>query len=128
MDPKESEIIEILSDTEDEVEIIVPTSSTSKRPPPIEIEDDEARFSNELQRAIEASKKVPNPATSSQPEASTSTDAQKSSFISERAALEKARLERQKRLMGESFFEDDRPSKKSFVLPPSSLCIWLRKG
>ena len=83
-------------------------------------QNEEQQFQAELQRAMEASRPVdqPTPAQSST----------QSSFLSERAQLEKARLERQKRLRGEvgdDAGEDAPPLKRQ--QPSSSSRVRLDK-
>jgi tyrosyl-DNA phosphodiesterase-1 len=98
--PKKQDIIVIDSDS-DEIEE--------------EEEDDEKRFQADLQRALEASKVLSQSPSVPQPPATEQTSEQPkpapSSFLSERARLEKERLERQKRLRGEAGLEDMKTAK-----------------
>lgn len=83
--------------------------------------DSDDQFEADLQRAIEASK-VASQSTSSPGPIQPTTQPQ-STFISERAQLEKARLERQKRLRGDveeeepdsDDAEDVRPAKRQHI-------------
>ena len=77
---------------------------------PIVISDDEdADFQRDIQRAIEASKSTPRTVSSSQ---------LPSVFISERAVMERERLDRQKRLRKEAGLDDeDDMSTKRLHLP-----------
>jgi tyrosyl-DNA phosphodiesterase-1 len=92
------------------------------------LDEEEERFQAELQRAIEASKagtdahrgpaQVPKPTNTSESQASqsgTSTPSGSVPFLSERAQLEKERLERLKRLRNES---DDREAGLEKSQPP----------
>lgn len=79
-----------------------------------EDEDSEDQFQAELQRAIEASKAASQPPSQPEPVPVAAQPAA-TVFLSERAQLEKARLERQKRLRGdidEEVKEDVRPAKR----------------
>ncbi|KAF8841337.1 phospholipase D/nuclease [Paxillus ammoniavirescens] len=95
---------------------------------PVDVPDEEARFQAELQRTIEASKagtdahrspaQVPKSTNTSESQASqsgTSTPSSSVPFLSERAQLEKERLERLKRLRSES---DDREAGLEKSQPP----------
>jgi tyrosyl-DNA phosphodiesterase-1 len=78
--------------------------------------DEDDQFQADLQRAIEASEADSKSATNTAPTPIETAPAQppKSSFLSERALLEKQRLERQKRLRGivDEEQEEDQPVAK----------------
>ncbi|KAI0049016.1 phospholipase D/nuclease [Auriscalpium vulgare] len=106
-------------------------------PAPIDLEDDEAQFQAELQRAIEASKaadtgrRTASPATSLASLSSNSppvTIAPAQSFLSERAQMEQARLARLKRLRGESEDVASEPPRKRQTPSDTSSTASERRG
>lgn len=86
----------------------------SAPPPTTDIEDeddddDEAKFQADLQRALEVSKSEDSRnAHHHRGASSQSNQTTVSPFLSERAHLERARIERQKRLRGDAGLDDDK--------------------
>ncbi|EPQ56055.1 phospholipase D/nuclease [Gloeophyllum trabeum ATCC 11539] len=105
-----------MSDDEDIRRAIALSLGEQERPVSVPEDDEEAQFQEDLQRALEASRASIGTAAKPNPAAQA---ASASSFLSERAQLEKARLERQKRLRGDTGSAEGEGSPSSSSAPPA---------